>query len=208
MKNFREFMEREEDLKGLYHSLLDPKLVARRNRLDAMVKAAYERGDHETAERLDAELDDLEERMDGSLEGMDDANRDDDAGAEEQHVDLDWSPGEELARIYDQYKRGTLHLPDEEWREKDQSYRDDPEFQRQQRTQGWAAAPKGAYEVVPISQTKALADRLRSAVLETPGGHRYGMKHDLIKSMGDEQIIDAARDAWEWKRNLRRRMGK
>lgn len=206
MKNFRDFLEQEErDLRGLYHSLVDPKLVARRNRLHQMVQMAYERGDHETAERLDAELDDLEERMDSSLEMMDDGSAEDDRGEEEREIDLDWGPQEEMARIYDQWQRGTLHLSDEEWTEKDPSYRQDPEFQRLQKAQGYSMAPKGAFAQTPISKTKALADMLRSAVLESPGAHRYGVRTDLVRNMPDEQVIAAAKDAWEWKRGLRNR---
>lgn len=206
MGEFRDFMENEENLDRLYRSLIDPRLLARRDRLDKMVKAAYERGDHDTAERLDAELDDLESRMDDALEMMDDASPEDDRGEEEKEIDLDWSPQEEMARIYDQYARGRLHLPDADWVERDPSYRNDPEFQRQQRTQGYALAPKGAFEQTPMSQQKALADMLRSAVEESPGSHRYGLRTDLLRSTPDHKVIEMARDAWERQRSMRNRL--
>lgn len=206
MAEFRDFLENEENLDSLYRSLLDPRLLAQRDRLDKMVNAAYARGDHETAERLDAELDDLESRMDDALEMMDDASPEDDRGEEEKEIDLDWSPQEEMARIYDQYAKGRLHLPDTDWVERDPSYRNDPQFFRQQRTQGYALAPKGAFEQVPISQQKALADMLRSAVTESPGSHRYGIKTDLLKSTPDQKVIGLAKDAWERQRSIKARL--
>lgn len=61
---------------------------------------------------------------------------------------------------------------------------------------------------VPISRERALANILRGAVTDSPYSHQYGVKHDLVKSMPDEQIIAAAKDAWEWKRGLRDRIAK
>lgn len=189
-------------------SMVPKDLLKRREELARRVDDLYRRGDHRNAERLDAELEDLDERIESMLQDMDDGGAEDDRGEEEREIDMDWGPQEEMARIYDQYVRGTLHLPDEEWTERDPSYRDDPEFQRLQRAQGYAMAPKGAFAQTPISKTKALADALRSAVLETPGAHRYGVKYDAIRSMPDEQVIAAAKDAWEWKRNLMGRIEK
>ena len=197
--------ENTDDLAPLYRSLVDPNDLKRRERLNRLVQIAYERGDHKTAERLDAELEELEDRIDSRLEDMDDGNKDDDAGGEEQWIDMEWSPQEELARIYDQYVKGKLHLSDHEWEEVDPSYRNDPEFQRLQKSQGYAMAPKGAFHQKPITKHKALADMLRSAIWDAPQGQNKP-KINMIKSMSDEEIIRVAKDAWEWKKSLKNRI--
>jgi hypothetical protein len=94
MNTLRQFLEETEDLKGLYSTLRRPSDIERHKRLEKMVYDAYRRGDHKTAERLDAELEDLEDRMDFNLEDMDDSDGEDvdkgNTGGEEEHIDRDW----------------------------------------------------------------------------------------------------------------------
>lgn len=207
MKSFRQYCE-ERDERDLLMSLVPRPLVAQRERLSKMVYAAYKRGDHEAAERLDARLEELDERIESMLQDMDDGDATEDRGEEQRDIDLDWSVQDEFARIYDRYARGDLHLAGEEWEEADPSYKDDPEFQRLQKTQGYAMAPKGAFRQTPITKQKALADMLRGAVWESPNLSASRPRADFIRAMPDEQIIDAARDAWEWKKGLLGRIRK
>jgi hypothetical protein len=204
-KNFRQFIE-QEDNRRLYASMLPPEILSQRESLLKLVNAAYHNGDHETAERLDAELEELDEKIDSMLEDMDDGDAQEDKGEEQKDIDLDWSVQDEFARIYDQYMSGRLHLADEEWEEIDPSFRQDPEFQARMKRDSYALAPKGAYQQNPISKEKALADMLRGAIWDSPNLGSSRPRSDYIKSMTDSQIIDAAKDAWEWKKGLMTRI--
>lgn len=205
MKTFRQFLEKSENLKGLYSSLLNPAEIAKRNRLERMVYDAYRRGDHKTAERLDAELEELEHNMDSGLEDMDDGSMEDDRGEEEKDIDLDWSVQEEFARLYERYLSGGLHLDDTETVEVE------PEDAKRR---GWAVHQardqdrrplQKFYSYVDITKQKALANMLRGAVWESPNLSTSKPLAEKVKSMTDEQIIDMAKDAYEWRKGLRDR---
>lgn len=198
MKTFRQYCEDRD----LYASLVPRELVDRRERLNKMVYAAYQRGDHAAAERLDAELEELEERIDSMLEDMDDGDAEEDRGEEERDVDRDWSVQDEFARIYDGYARGVLDLDDDELASVD------PE---EAKRNGWEARRAidhngkpidRFYRRIPVSRERALANMLRGAVWESPYLAQHEPRTELIKNMPDRQIIDAARDAWERKRSL------
>jgi len=210
MKTFRQFLEESEDLKGLYSTLLRPSDIKRYKHLERMVYDAYRRGDHKTAERLDAELEDLEDRMDSQLEDMDDTDGEDiktgNTGGEEEHIDRDWSVQDDMARMYARYLAGELDLGDEDTVEVD------PE---EAKRKGWEIRQgmdhngKGVgrfYRYVPITRQAAFAKMLRGAIWESPNLSISNPDVQKIKSMTDEQIIAAAKDAYEWKAGLRRRI--
>lgn len=211
MTTFRQFVESQEN-RRLYMSLVPKELLARRERLSKMVDDRYERGDHKNAERLDAELEELDDRIDSMLADMDDSDGEDvktgNTGGEEESLDRDWSVQEEMAKIYARYVAGELDLGDDDVVEVD------PE---EARKNGWAykqgvdhnAKPVDRfYRRVPITKQAALAKMLRGAIWESPNLALSRPKVDFIKSMTDRQIIDAAKDAYEWKARLRNRIGR
>jgi hypothetical protein len=208
MKTFRQFLEETEDLRSLYASMLNPKDIEMHKRLSAMVQDAYRRGDHETAERLDAQLEELEERLDSQLEEMDDGDMEEDRGEEERDLDRDWSVQDDMASIYARYLAGELDLGYEDTVEVD------PE---EAKRKGWEIRQgmdhngKGVgrfYRYVPITRQAAFAKMLRGAIWESPNLSISNPDVQKIKSMNDEQIIAAAKDAYEWKSGLRGRIGR
>jgi len=200
--SFRQFLEEKEDLKTLYTSMSDPREVELHKRLSRMVQDAYARGDHEAAERLDAQLEELEERMDDRLEGMDDGNRDDDGGGEEEKVDRDWSVQEELARIYDKYVRGLLDLDEEEMERvaPEDAKGMGREVRQMQDHEGRPL--QMFYRLVPTSKQASLAKMMRNAIWDSPNLSLSRPRTEVIKGMTDDQILAVARDAYESKRAL------
>jgi hypothetical protein len=202
MTTFRQFLEASEGLKGLYSSLLNPADLARRQRLEKMVYDAYKRGDHRTAERLDAELEELEDRMDSSLDDMDDGSAEEDRGEPESDLDKDWSVQEEMGRIYARYISGELHLDDSETVEVDPA---------EARKKGWIVHQgrdkdgrpvQNFYSYAPITRERALANMLRGAIWDSTNLSASQPIAARIKSMTDEQVIEMAKDAYEWRRGL------
>lgn len=190
-------------------SLIPKELVARRERLSKMVNDLYGKGDHKNAERMDAELEELDDRIDNMLADMDDFDGEDvnagNTGGEEQHLDWEWSVQDDMARIYSKYISGALDLEDEEM------VAVDPE---EARRMGWAfkqaidhnAKPIDRfYRYVPITKQAALAKVLRAAIWDSPNLSLSKPDIKKINSMNDQQIIDAAKDAYEWKAGLMRR---
>ena len=207
MKTFRQYLEMMEN-KDLYRSLIPPQLMAKRNRLSKMVDDAYKRGDQRNAERLDAELEELQDKIDSMLEDMDDSDGEDintgDTGGEESSLDKDWSVQEEMARIYARYVAGDLELDDTEIVNVE-----DPESARKngvevrQMIDSGGGPSQNFYKYEPITKQKSFAKMLRAAIWESPNLSLSRPKAEQIKSMTDEQIISAAKDAYEWKMNLR-----
>lgn len=200
-KTFKLFLEEQEDLRRLYASLLDPKDIELHKRLSRMVQDAYTRGDQATAERLDAQLEELEEKMDSRLGEMDDGDMEEDRGEEEKDIDRDWSVQEDMARIYARYLAGdfydteeTVEVDPEEAKKKGWEYKQGMDLN--------AKPVNRFYRRVPVTKQQILAKILRGAIWDSPFAHQYGAKTDMINAMTDEQIIDAARDAYEWKRGL------
>lgn len=207
--NFRKFLESQEN-RELYMSLIPKDLLAKREQLSKMVDDAYGRGDHRTAERLDAQLEELEERIDSMLADMDDRDEEDlhggNTGGEDDHLDRDWSVQEDMAKIYARYLNGDLDIPDED------TVPVDPE---EAKRMGWEyrqgmdhnAKPINMfYRYVPTTKEAYLAKILRGAIWESPNLSLSNPDVQKIKSMTDEQIIEMAKDAYEWKASLRRRM--
>lgn len=208
-KTFRKFLEEKEN-KQLYMSLVPKELIARRERLSKMVNDLYERGDHKNAERLDAELEELDDRIDNLLADMDDYDSEDvntgNTGGEEEHIDRDWSVQDDMARIYARYISGDLDLDEED------IVHVDPE---EAKRMGWdlrqavdhnAKPINRFYRRIPISKKAAFAKVLRGAIWESPNLSLSNPDIQRIKSMTDEQIIDAAKDAYDWKMNMRSRI--
>ena len=202
-------MESQEN-RQLYMSLIPKDLLAKRERLSKMVDDAYRKGDHRTAERLDAQLEELEEKIDSMLADMDDGDGEDpetgNTGGEEEHLDRDWSAQEDMARIYARYLAGQLDLDDEDVVEVD------PE---EAKRKGWdfkqgidhnAKPVPHFYRHVPTTQKTALAKMIRGAIWESPNLSISNPDFQKIKNMTDDQIIDAAKDAYEWIRNTRSRI--
>jgi len=209
MKTFRQYIEIREN-KELYTFLVPPQLLARREELSKMVDDAYGKGDHKTAEGLDAELEELNDKIDSMLHDMDDSDGEDVAtgntGGEESHLDRDWSVQDDMAKIYARYLAGELDFDDED------TVRVDPE---EAKRNGWefrqAVDHNGKpapwfYRYVPITKQAALAKMLRGAIWESPNLSVSRPDLQKIKSMTDEQIIGAAKDAYEWMRNMRNRI--
>jgi hypothetical protein len=205
MKTFRQYIEIREN-RELYMSLVPPQLLARRKKLLKMVDDAYAKGDHKTAERLDAELEEINDKIDSMLHDMDDPDGEDVAtgntGGEESHLDRDWSVQDDMAKIYARYLAGELDFDDED------TVRVDPE---EAKRNGWefrqAVDHNGKpapwfYRYVPITKQAAFAKMLRGAIWESPNLSISNPDVQKIKSMTDEQIIDAAKDAYEWKKGL------
>jgi hypothetical protein len=199
-----------KDNRELYKSLVPPQLLARREKLSKMVDDAYGKGDHKTAERLDAELEEIEEKIESMLDGMDDSDGEDVAtgntGGEESHLDRDWSVQDDMARMYARHLAGELDFDDED------TVRVDPE---EAKRNGWefrqAVDHNGKpapwfYRRVPITKQAAFAKMLRGTIWESPNLSLSKPRADHIKSMTDEQIIAAAKDAYEWKSGLRGRI--
>jgi hypothetical protein len=202
MKTFRQFLEEAEDLKGLYSSMLNPSDLARRTRLEKMVYDAYRRGDHKAAEKLDAELEELEDRMNSRLDDMDDGSKEEERGEEEKDIDKDWSVQEEMARIYARYIAGDIDLDDSETVEVDPA---------EARQKGWIVHQardidgkpiQSFYSYAPITKEKALANMLRGAIWASTNLSTSKPIVARIKSMTDEQVMDMAKDAYEWRRGL------
>jgi hypothetical protein len=199
--SFRQFLEEKEDLKALYTSMSDPREVELHKRLSRMVQDAYARGDHEAAERLDAQLEELEERMDDRLEGMDDGNRDDDGG-EDERLDRDWSVQGEMARIYAKYLAGQLDLDEEDTVEVDPEEAKRMGWEYRRMVDHNAKPIDRYYRYVPTTKTASLAKMLRGAIWESPNLSVSRPNAQKVRGMSDEQIIDAARDAYESRRAL------
>lgn len=212
MKSFNEWMtEKHGDNKRLYMSLVPKDLIKKRETLIKMVNDAYKRGDQKNAERLDAQLEELEDKIDNMLEDMDDSDGEDietgNTGGEESHLDKDWSVQEEMARIYAQYLAGKLDIDNEE-----DTVEVDPE---EAKRMGWeyrqAIDHNGKpanwfYRYAPTSKQANLAKIIRGAIWEAPNLSNYGLDVQKIKNMTDEEIIGIAKDAYDWKKNLRDRI--
>lgn len=209
MTTFRQFLESQEN-RQLYMSLVPKDLLAKRERLSKMVDDAYARGDHRNAERLDTQLEELEDKIDSMLADMDDNDGEDphagNTGGEDEHLDRDWSVQEDMAKIYAKYLAGQLDLDDEDMVEVD------PE---EAKRKGWdfkqgidhnAKPVPHFYRNVTITQKAALAKMIRGAIWESPNLSISNPDAQKIKAMTDEQIIAVAKDAYEWKRNLRNRI--
>jgi hypothetical protein len=192
-------------------SLIPKDLIKRREILYKKVNDAYAKGDQKTAEILDAQLEELEEKINNMLEDMDDADGEDintgNFGGEESHLDKDWSIQEEMARIYAQYLAGKLNLDEEE-----EIVQVDPE---EAKKMGWdyrqgidhnGKPANWFYRYVPTNKQKNLAKILRGAIWEAPNLSMYKPNIEKIKNMSDEEIIEIAKDAYEWKKNLRNRI--
>jgi hypothetical protein len=203
MLSFRLFIEGQE---SLYRSMLDPNELKRREELVSLVHRAYSRGNHEEAERLDAELAELEERMDNQLEDMDDGDMEEDKGEEERDIDRDWSVQDDMAKIYARYLSGELDLPYEDTVEVDPEEAKRNGWEYRQGVDHNAKPVNRFYRYVPVTRSRSLANILRGAVWESPNLSVSNPNAQKIKAMTDEQIIDAARDAYEWKRSLRDRI--
>ena len=204
--------EKGNKLASLYRSMMNPRDLERYRILDSDIEAAYKSRDYRKAERLEVELERLLDGMESALEDMDDSDGEDintgNTGGEESHLDMDWSVQEELARRYAQYISGYLdsRLDDSETVEVD------PE---EARKKGWIVHQaldhnkkplQSFYSYAPITKQKAFANMLRGVIWESPNLSTSNPIVDKIKSMTDEQIIDVAKDAYEWKRNLRNRI--
>lgn len=201
MTNFRRFLENEEN-RQLYMSLVPKELLIKREKLSKMVHDAYRRGDHKNAERLDAELDELEEKIDDMLEDMDDGDMEEDRGEEEKDLDRDWSVQDDMAKIYARYVSGELDIPDEDTVEVDPEEAKRNGWEYRQGIDHNGKPVDRFYRYVPTSRQAYLAKILRGAIWDSSYFHLHRPKIDMIKSMTDEQIIDAARDAYKWKRGL------
>jgi hypothetical protein len=217
MKTFRQYVEMKDNLE-LYMSLVPPQLLARREKLSKMVDDAYGKGDHKTAERLDAELEEVEEKIDSMLHDMDDPDGEDVAtgntGGEEEHIDRDWSVQDDMAKIYARYLAGDFEPGGPNSHMTYDTVKVDPE---EAKRNGWefrqAVDHNGKpapwfYRDVPITKQAAFAKMLRGAIWESPNLSISNPDVQKIKSMTDEQIIDAAKDAYEWKSGLRGRIGR
>ena len=187
-------------------SLIPKDMLAKRERLSKMVHDAYRKGDYKNAERLDAELEELEERIDDMLEDMDDGDMEEDRGEEEKDLDRDWSVQDDMARIYARYISGELDLGDDDVVEVD------PE---EAKRKGWeygqgmdhnAKPADWFYRRVPVTKQQALAKMLRGAIWDSPNLSVSNPDAKKVKAMTDEQIIATAKDAYEWKKNLRNRI--
>lgn len=211
MTNFRTFME-EQGNRQFYMSLVPKDLIARRERLSRMVDDAYRRGDQKNAERLDAQLEELEEKIEAMLADMDDKDGEDldtgNTGGEEEHIDRDWSVQDDMAKIYARHLAGDFEPGGPNSHMTYDTVKVDPE---EAKRNGWefrqAVDHNGKpapwfYRYVPITQKAALAKIIRGAIWESPNLSLSKPKADYIKSMTDEQIIAAAKDAYEWKRGL------
>lgn len=191
----------KEDLIKLYQNLLNPNDIKKFHYLNKAVEDAYKSKNYKLAEKLEVELEKLIEFLDSQLEEMDDISDDDIGDNENERIDFDYSIQEEFAKIYAKYLRGDL-LHGYEDVEIDSSYRQNPEFIKTMKSQGYAMAPKGAYERKNISAEKELANILRAAIYETPYIGMLKPRIDYIKSMSDDQIIEVARDAYESRKKM------
>ena len=167
-----------------------------------MVQDAYFRGDHRSAEKLDAELEELEEKIDDMLEDMDDGDMEEDRGEEEKDLDRDWSAQDDMASIYAKYISGDLDLGDDDVVEVDPEEAKRNGWEYRQGMDHNAKPADWFYRRVPVTKQQALAKMLRGAVWESPNLSVSRPDAQKIKSMTDEQIIAAAKDAYEWKKNL------
>lgn len=205
MTTFRQFLESQEN-RQLYMSLIPKELLAKRERLSKMVHDAYRKGDHTNAERLDAELDELEERIDDMLEDMDDGDMEEDRGEEEKDLDRDWSVQDDMAKIYARYLSDDLDLDDEDTVEVDPEEAKRNGWEYRQGIDHNGKPINRFYRRVPVTKQQALAKILRGAIWESPNLSISNPDAQKIKAMTDEQIIAAAKDAHEWKVNLRNRI--
>lgn len=187
-------------------SMIPKDLLAKRERLSKMVDDAYARDDHRTAERLDAQLEELEEKIEAMLADMDDGDMEEDRGEEEKDIDRDWSLQEDMAKIYARYLSGQLDLDDEDTVEVDPDEAKRKGWEYRQGIDHNGRPIQRFYRYVPVTKQQALAKILRGAIWDSPFAHQYGVKTDLIKAMTDDQIIDAAKDAYERMRSLRNRI--
>jgi len=208
--NFKLWLEdierqQKEKLISLYQSLLDPKDIARYRYLNKAIEDAYKSKNYKLAEKLEEELENLSDSLENKLHDMDELDPEDvrhgTTGGEDDQVDWDYSVQDEFARIYAKYLKGGL-LQGYEDVEADSSFRNDPEFIRKMKVQGYAMAPKGAYERRDITAQRELANLLRSAIYESPYIGMSKPKVDYIKNLSDEQIIDMAKDAYENKSKM------
>jgi len=209
MRTFRQYVEMKDN-RELYRSLVPPQLLARREELSKMVDDAYGKEDQKSAERLDAELEELEDKIDSMLHDMDDPDGEDVAtgntGGEEEHVDRDWSVQEDMAKIYARYLSGELDLGDEDTVEVDPEEAKRNGWKIRQGIDHNKKSVGRFYRYVPITKQAALAKMLRGAIWESPNLSLSRPDVQKIKSMTDEQIIAAAKDAYEWKMGLKRRI--
>lgn len=209
MTTFRRFLESQEN-RQLYLSMIPKELLARRERLSRMVDDLYRKGDHRNAERLDAQLEELEEKIEAMLADMDDGDGEDietgNTGGEEESLDRDWSVQDDMAKMYARYVAGELDIPDEDTVEVDpeEAKRNGWEYRQMQDHNGKPV--DRFYRYIPTSKQAYLAKMLRGAIWESPNLSVSRPDAQKIKGMTDEQIIDAARDAYEWKRGLRNRI--
>jgi hypothetical protein len=191
-------------------SLVPKDMLSKRERLSKMVDDAYRKGDHKTAERLDSQLEELDDKIDGMLADMDDSDGEDIAtgntGGEESHLDKDWSVQEEMARIYARYIAGELDLDDSEITQVDPDEARKKGLQVHQGIDHNGKSVQSFYSYTPITRQRALANMLRGAIWESPNLSVSKPIADKIKSMTDEQIIAVAKDAYEWKRDMRDRI--
>lgn len=206
--NQEEKKEEIKKLKKIYSSLLDPKDLKRVEYLSKEIEEAYIKNNFKLAEKLEVELENLLDSLESKLEDMDDNDVDDlntgSSGGEDDKIDMDYSIQDEFARIYAKYLKGDL-LHGYEDVEVDSSYRLNADFIKNMKSQGYALAPQGSFERKKIEAKKELAKILRSAVFETP---YIGQEANLVKNMSDDQIIDAAKDAYESKSKILSRLKK
>ena len=204
--NQEEKKEEIKKLKKIYSSLLDPKDLKRVEYLSKEIEKAYIKNNFKLAEKLEFELENLLDYLESKLEDMDDNDVDDlntgSSGGEDDKIDMDYSIQDEFSRIYAKYLKGDL-LHGYEDVEVDSSYRLNPDFTKIMKSQGYALAPKNSFERRNIEAKKELAKILRSAVFETP---YIGKEANLVKNMSDDQIINAAKDAYESKIKILNRL--
>lgn len=209
MITFRQFLESQEN-RQLYLSLIPKDILVKREALSKAVYDAYERGDHRTAERLDAQLEELEEKIEAMLADMDDSDGEDiktgNTGGEEEHLDRDWSVQEDMARIYARYISGDLDIPNEDTAEVDPEEAKRMGWEYRQMMDHSGKPINRFYRYVPTTEKAYLAKMLRGAIWDSPYLGQYDPKINLIKGMTDDQIIDAAKDAYGWMINLRNRI--
>lgn len=201
----------EDQNKQLYMSLVPRDLIRQREILYKKVSDAYKRGDQKNAEKLDAQLAELEDKIENMLDDMDDSDGEDintgNTGGEESHLDKDWSVQEELARIYAQYLAGKLNIDNEE----DIVAVDPEEAKRNgwEYRQGIDHNGKPAnyfYRYVPTTKKANLAKIIRGSIFESPNLYLSSPNIEKIKNMTDEELIEIAKDSYEWKRNLTNRI--
>ena len=100
--NFKEFINRNTP--GFsYESWLDPKDLAMYKSLSKRIDQAYETHDYKTAERLEAKLEELLERLEAFI------SEKEQEGGEEENLDVEYGLQDEMAMFYAQFINGDIN---------------------------------------------------------------------------------------------------